>query len=153
MSDYSISQGSFTVERRFSAPPARVFQAWSEPEQMKIWAAPAEGWNFDIDSFDFQTGGETVMRFGPPGDVPYLDMGRYDDIVPNRRIVTAYAISKGDVRISSSVSCLEFLPDAGGTRLRITEIGAYLDGHDSVEIRKGGVSQQMDQLGRYIAAV
>ena len=153
MTDLSISHGTFTVERRFAAPVARLFRAWSVADEMKLWAAPAEGWTFDIDRFDFRLGGGAVVRFGPPGAVPYQDVTRYDDIVADRRIVTAYAVSQGSVRISSSVSCLEFALDAGGTHLRITELGAYLDGHDSVEIRKGGVAQQLQQLGRFIERV
>ena len=62
---------------------------------------------------------------------------------------TAYAVTQGPLRISSSVSSLEFTADAGGTHLRITELGVYLDGHDSVDIRKGGVAQQMQQLDRF----
>ena len=150
MTGLSISHGTFTVERRFAAPPDRLFRAWSVAEEKKLWAAPADGWRFDIDHFDFRLGGGAVIRFGPPGAMPYQDVTRYDDIVADRRIVTAYAITQGAVRISSSVSCLEFTPDAGGTHLRITELGAYLDGHDSVEGRKGGVTQQMQQLGRFI---
>ncbi len=147
----TISHGSFTVERRYAARPERVFKAWSDPDQMKQWAAPADDWAFDIDRFEFRVGGSSVCRFGPRGDEPYRDDGRYDDIVPNRRIVSAYAISKGDVRISSSVSSIEFLEDGTGTLLRVTEVGAYLDGQDSAKGRQGGVAQQLDQLSGYLA--
>ena len=149
MTGFSMSHGTFTLQRRFAAPVARVFRAWSVADELKLWAAPAEGWTFAIDDFDFRVGGGAVMRFGPPGAVPYQDVTRYDDIVADCRIVTAYAVTQGPLRISSSVSCLEFTADAGGTHLRITELGVYLDGHDSVDIRKAGVAQQMQQLDRF----
>ncbi len=152
MSAPKITCGSFTVDRQFAAPPSRVFQAWSRAEELKIWAAPAPGWGFDIRHFDFRIGGTAQVHFGPPGDAPYVDSTRYDDIIPDRRIVTAYAITKGEVRISSSISCLEFSADGAGTRLRITETGVFLDGQDSAEGRKGGVAQQMEQLALFIAA-
>jgi uncharacterized protein YndB with AHSA1/START domain len=152
MTDRTISHGTFTVERRFAARPERVFKAWSDPDQLKKWAAPADDWAFDIDRFEFRVGGTSVCRFGPQGDVPYQDSGRYDDIVPDRRIVSAYAISKGEVRISSSVSSMEFVPDGTGTLLRITEVGAYFDGQDSAKGRQGGVLHQLDQLSGFLMA-
>lgn len=150
--EHSLTHGSFTVSRRFDAPVPRVFLAWSCAEDLRLWAAPAEGWMFEIESFDFRINGAARMLFGPKGDVPYVDSSGYDDIVPNRRIVTAYSIAKGEVRISSSVSALEFAADGQGTLLRITEMGVYLDGHDSAAGRKGGVTQQLDQLGRFITS-
>ena len=150
MNDLNLSYGTFTVERRLQAPPTRVFRAWSRPEELQVWAAPAEGWTFDIAEFDFRLGGGALFRFGPPGEPPFVDLTRYDDIVTDRRIVTAYAISRGDVRISSSVSSLEFLADASGTLLRITETGVFLDGLETAKIREGGVRQQLEQLGRFL---
>lgn len=146
MTATGIIHGMFTVEHNFRAPPARVFRAWTSPEEMRLWAAPAEGWDFTVERFDFRPGGTAVLRFGPKGEEPFQDLTRFDDIRGQDRIVTAYAISRGDLRISSSVSSVEFLADGGGTRLRITESGAYLDGHDSPRIREGGVQQQVAQL-------
>lgn len=151
MTGFKISHGTFTVEHQFAASPARVFRAWSLPEELKAWAAPADDWTFDIDSFDFRLGGGAVCRFGPQGEAQYRDVSRYDDIVQDQRIVTAYSISKGDVRISSSVSSLEFKPHAGGTLLRITEMGAFLDGLETATTREGGVRQQIVQLDRFLA--
>lgn len=151
MTTRAVSHGMFTVERRYAAAPARVFRAWAEPEQIRQWAAPAEGWFFRIAAFDFRVGGSAVMEFGPQGDVLYTDSTRYDDILPDQRIVSAYAITKGGVRISSSVSSLEFLADGAGTLLRVTEVGAFLDGLDSAKGREGGVLQQVEQLAQFLA--
>lgn len=149
MTPQSISHGSFTVQRLYSVTPDRLWRAWTDPTQIRQWAAPAAGWTFDILDWQFQLGGISLCRFGPQGDVPYYDSGRFDDIVLHQRIVSAYAISKGDMRISSSVSSVEFIPDPAGTQLLITESGAFLDGHDSAEGRKGGVQQQLEQLHQF----
>ncbi len=129
-----------------------MFEAWSKPGQIRRWAAPAQGWQFDIADFDFRVGGGASFAFGPTGEVPYVDTTRYDDIVPDRRIVTAYAIAKGAMRISLSVSCLECVAQAGGTLLRVTETGVFLDGSETVATRKGGVAHQLSQLADYIGA-
>ena len=117
----SLTHGSFTVERRYDAPASRVFQAWSDPEQIREWAAPAEDWTFAHLKFDFQIGGIEVAEFGPAGAVPYRVTSRFDDIRANQRIVSAYSVAQGPTRISSSIMCVELLDEGTSTLLRITE--------------------------------
>ncbi len=33
---------SLTIKRRFNAPPAKVFAAWTDPEKVKRWMGPGE---------------------------------------------------------------------------------------------------------------
>lgn len=146
----SVAHGSFTVERHYAAAPPQVFRAWSDPEQITAWAAPSPGWSFAIRSFDFRVGGGDLQEFGPPGEVPFTIVSRFDDIIPDQRIIAAYAVARGETRISSSVTCIEFLPDGGGTLLRITEHGAFLDGHDTALGRRGGVEMQVGQLAVHL---
>jgi uncharacterized protein YndB with AHSA1/START domain len=147
----SITHGSFTVERRYDASAARVFKAWTDPEQIREWAAPADGWTFAHLQFDFQIGGADISEFGPKGDVPYRVTSRFDDIRTNERIVSAYAIAQGTTRISSSVMCLELIPEGATTLLKITEHGAFFDGLETAEIRKNGVLHQLAQLQAFLA--
>ena len=53
-------------------------------------------------------------------------------------------------RISVSVATTEMRPDGGGTRLLVTEYGAFLDGLDSSEQRHQGTEWIMDQLGAWL---
>ena len=71
----------------------------------------------------------------------------HQDIVPKERIVTTYEMHMGDARISVSLSTVEFKPDGAGTRLRYTEQGAFLDGHDTPEVREHGTRELLDALG------
>jgi len=148
---HSLTHGSFTLERRYEASPARVFAAWSDPDQIRQWAAPAPDWTFAHLAFDFRVGGAEISEFGPVGDVPYRVTARYDDIVPDTRIVSAYGIAQGDTRISSSIMCVELFAEGSSTVLRLTEHGAFFDGHDTAEVRKGGVLQQLAQLQAFLA--
>lgn len=146
MNQKSITHGSFTIERHYPVPPARVFRAWSEPDQLRQWSAPADDWDYDLLSFDFRVGGSDRQAFGPKGDVPYTVATRYDEILPDERIVFAYSVRKGEVRISSSVTSIELTADKGGTLLRMTEQGAFFDGMDDATGRKGGVLHTLGQL-------
>jgi hypothetical protein len=45
---------------------------------------------------------------------------------------------------------IEFLDTVGGTKLLLTEQGAFLDGFDSNEDRIEGASDMLDQLTRFL---
>lgn len=147
----TVVHGTFTLERTYPVPPSKVFKAWSDPKEIERWAAPSDDWVFECEQFDFRVGGADLSKFGPKGAEPYVSLARFDDIVTDRRIVSAYAISQGGTRVSSSVSTVEFEPQGDGTLLKITEQGAYFDGHDDPKTRRVGVLFQLNQLDSYFA--
>ena len=53
-------------------------------------------------------------------------------------------------RISVSVATLEFIPADNGTRLILTEQGAYLDGLDTSAQREEGTRGLLDALATYL---
>jgi uncharacterized protein YndB with AHSA1/START domain len=53
-------------------------------------------------------------------------------------------------RISVSVATLEFLAQGDGTRLLLTEQGAYLDGLDTCAQREEGTRGLLDALADYL---
>jgi hypothetical protein len=50
-------------------------------------------------------------------------------------------------RVSVSLATIGLEPDGGGTRLKLTEHGAFLDGHDSPASRAHGTGSLLDALG------
>ena len=71
---------------------------------------------------------------------------RYYDIVPNERIVYAYEMLLNDQRMSVSVATIEFKPEGKGTKMVMTEYGAYFDGLDTSAQRESGTTFMVDQL-------
>ena len=67
-------------------------------------------------------------------------------MVPNERIVYAYEMSLDDRKISVSLATIELAPTQTGTRLVLTEQGAFLDGNDDGS-RERGTNYLLDQLG------
>ena len=51
MSTQTATKPSLTLKRRFNAPPAKVFAAWTDPEKMKHWMGPegVQGISCEID--------------------------------------------------------------------------------------------------------
>ncbi|MFN4211146.1 MAG: SRPBCC domain-containing protein, partial [Devosia sp.] len=75
----------------------------------------------------------------------------YQDIVPNQRIVYSYDMELDDVRISVSLASFELVGDGDYTTLKLTEMGAYLDGFsDGNDIRRQGTEILLDQLGQHL---
>jgi uncharacterized protein YndB with AHSA1/START domain len=80
-------------------------------------------------------------------DGPVTDFeARYFDVVPNERIVYAYQMHLDERKISVSLATIEFKPAGSGTRLVLTEQGAFLDGYDDAGKRETGSGVLMDQL-------
>ncbi|MBN9541321.1 MAG: SRPBCC domain-containing protein, partial [Alphaproteobacteria bacterium] len=74
----------------------------------------------------------------------------YWDIVPGERIVFSYDMHLDARRISVSLSTIEFFAEAGGTRMRFTEQGVFLDGYDDVAGREEGTRIGLDNLERVL---
>jgi uncharacterized protein YndB with AHSA1/START domain len=70
----------------------------------------------------------------------------YRDIVPNERIVHVDDMVLDGRKISVSLATIEIRPEGPGTRMIVTEHGAFLNGHDDAGSRERGTKAQMDQL-------
>jgi uncharacterized protein YndB with AHSA1/START domain len=152
MTSRSTVHDTFSIDRHFDAKPARVFQAFADPAAKALWfAGPPEAKQEDV-SFDFREGGrETMVTVMADGN-RFGYYATYTDIVPDERIVYTYEMSMDGKRISVSVATVEIQAGAsGGTDLRVTEHGVYLDGLDQPEFRKQGSEQLIDALGVSLA--
>ncbi|MBV9384593.1 MAG: SRPBCC family protein [Streptosporangiaceae bacterium] len=142
MSDHCVAHATFSLERTYSAAPARVFAAWAEPAAKARWfAGPDSGHRLD-----FRVGGREVAQ-GANSDGDLLTFeSAYHDIVPSARIVYSSTLSVRDKVATVSVTTVEFSPAGDGTRLLLTEQGTYLDGLEDPSWREQGTSQQLDAL-------
>jgi uncharacterized protein YndB with AHSA1/START domain len=146
----SVVHDSFTLERTYPASPARVFAAWTNLEAKSQWFGnDPELEAVGEQSLDFRPGGREHFTAKAGGSVYDFD-ATYYDIVPDERIVWAYDMHMDGRRISVSLSTVELAPVAGGTTLRMTEYGAFLDGLDTNEARQEGTSQFLQSLADYL---
>ena len=153
-----VTHATFTLERLYPVPPARVFAAWADPAAKARWFATAGGEH----ELDFRVGGREVNR-GRRGDGPLLKFeSHYQDIVQDERIVyvstlhseqTLATLSLTTVSLTS-VSPTTVSPTTGepgradgGTRLILTEQGTYLDGHEDPAGRERGTADWLAALG------
>ena len=138
---------TFSVERAYPAPPARVFAAFADPETKRRWCAEGPGSEVDEFALDFRVGGFERTRFRFVGGAPVRNDTLFLDIVPDERIVFAYALTAEEVRTSAALTTVELAADGGGTRLLLTEQVAFLDGVDGTASRRSGWGALLDRLG------
>jgi len=142
----SVVHASFTINRSFDAAPARVFAAFADPALKDLWFFGPSEWGPPERTSDFRIGGVETSRTGPKGGPMHIFRAVYQDIVPDERIVYSYEMHLGERRISVSLATIELFADGRGTRLKLTEQGAFLDGYVDVASREHGTRALMEQL-------
>ena len=147
----TVQHATFVIERVFDAPPEAVFHAFSDDSARQRWFTTSNDWPIQEYRYDFRVGGREHGRFSPDGKTMILNDATYQDIVPGRRIVSAYTMTVNGKRISVSLATTEFLAEGSGTRLVYTEQGAYLDDLDQARSREQGCAALFDSLGREVA--
>ena len=147
----SAVHDTFTLDRHYDAAPARVFQAFADPDAKTHWFHPPAGARQEDTTFDFREGGrETAVTVFDSGE-RYGFYALYQDIVPSERIVYSYEMTMNGQRISVSVATIQLSPGAGGgTDLVLTEQGVYLDGLDQPKFRVAGTEDLLTQLGEWL---
>ena len=146
--DRYVTHATFSLERIYPVPPARVFAAWADPAAKARWFAPGTAAGHQL---DFRAGGREVNHFRAEGGPALTFESFYRDIVPDQRIIYSSTLSAGNDVVTVSVttvelSTVELGPDHGNTRLVLTEQGTFLDGREEPDWRKRGTGDWLDAL-------
>jgi len=139
---FTIDEATHTLRfvRDLDAPPARVFAAWTEPEQVALWW-DATGAKLGACEIDLRPGG--AFRFAPSHhpDKPFT--GVYREIAPPTLLVFEANGATGKVMLSER---------AGGTRM-IVEIACRSRDHLAQFVELGvaaGTSRTLDNLASHL---
>jgi uncharacterized protein YndB with AHSA1/START domain len=130
---------TFTIETELAAPPARVWQVWSDPRQLERWWGPPT-WPATFEEHDFRVGGGArYYMTGPEGeksrgwwrflalDEPYGlefedgfcdESGEPNDAMPTVRGVVTLQESAAGTRMT----VVSYFPDTEGMK-KLVEMG------------------------------
>jgi uncharacterized protein YndB with AHSA1/START domain len=129
----------FTVDHTLDAPAARVFEAWTKPELMKQWWAPASfGISFVSCEIDARTGGSYRFVFShPEAKQPMAFFGKYLEVIPNGRLVW----TNDEEGPAGAVTTVTFEERDGKTLLTLHDLTGS----------PGGFDAQFEQLDALLA--
>jgi uncharacterized protein YndB with AHSA1/START domain len=147
----TVIHSTFQLERKLKASPERVFAAFADEATKRRWSYGGGTHALEQYSLDFKPGGRerAQMKMGPGTPVAGKTLVNdviYEDIVPSRRIVTAYRMSMDGTPFSASLATIELIPNGTGTDLLFTHQGAYFENADGPEMRKGGWESLLNKL-------
>ena len=138
---------SLTIKRRFNAPPAKVFAAWTDPEKVKRWMGPGEIKTVRAEN-DLRVGGRYHIGMLTPAGEAHDVSGVYREIVPNQKLVYSWAWKSTPER--ESLVTVTFKEEGGGTLLTLTHEQFFDEAaRDSHE---GGWNGALVKLEKYLAA-
>ena len=134
---------TLVMTRRFDAPRARVFEAWTRAEHVRHWWDPA-GQPLEACEIDLKPNGR--FRWVNRG---HAFTGTYREIVPPERLVFFSGDSPSD---PDSVSTLRFVEKAGMTELTITIECRTVEARDAL-LKMGidaGTARTLANLAGYL---
>jgi uncharacterized protein YndB with AHSA1/START domain len=144
----SAVHAAFDLERVYDAPVARVWRALTEEKAKRQWFAGTPGrWQELERRMDVRVGGSERLKGRWESGVVSTFDATYFDVIPDERLVYAYEMHLDDKKISVSLATIELKGAGGKTTLKLTEQGAFLDGHDDASSRAQGTAFLLDALG------
>jgi uncharacterized protein YndB with AHSA1/START domain len=144
----SVVHGTFHLERRYDAPVTRVWRALTDQAAKAKWFGPqSDEYELLERRMDVRPGGHERVRGRWANSVVTDFDAVYHDVVPDHRLVYSYVMHLDAKKISASLATVELAEDDGGTKLAITEQGAFLDGYDDAGSREHGTRLQLEMLG------
>ncbi|HET9721555.1 MAG TPA: SRPBCC domain-containing protein [Candidatus Saccharimonadales bacterium] len=147
-------------ERTYDAPVEKVWQAWTDPEELKQWWGP-DNVTIPECEVELEVGGrfyivmQATEAMGEYAGTRWPLEGRITELEPNKKLVySANAWTEGDIEGTTldQVQEITFAEDNGKTKMKLkvtlNKIGPKAG--MAVEGMKWGFTQQFDKLDKYL---
>jgi uncharacterized protein YndB with AHSA1/START domain len=155
MTNNSNSQ-ELVIERRFDAPRQKVWQAWTDPEQVKCWWGP-KSFTAPFIEMDFRVGGKYLFCMRSPEGLDFWSTGTYREIIPLEKIVAtdSFADEKGNIVPASNygmsgdwplelIMTVTFEELGNQTKMTLKHVG--LPAGENRDMAKEGWNESFDKL-------
>lgn len=141
------------ISRVISAPPERVFEAFTEVRHLSRWWGP-EGFTTTTRFFEFRVGGEWDFVMHGPDGTDYQEWISWTEIAPPERIEFLHGEVRGDPNAFGSI--LTFAPDGEATLLEMRTVFPTKEMRDeAVEKYRAveGGQQTLSNLATYVTEI
>ncbi|WP_417718540.1 SRPBCC domain-containing protein [Salipiger sp.] len=148
----TICHTDFTIVRQLKTSPRHAFRFWSDAALKARWNDCHTDWTVLSEGFDFRVGGGEHKHWRMPDGEELAVTLHYLDILPDERLLYAYQMTHGGVRLSGSLVTVTFAAADGGTRMDYTEQAALLVGGSEARApRLAGTGEGLDRLAALAA--
>jgi predicted dithiol-disulfide oxidoreductase (DUF899 family)/uncharacterized protein YndB with AHSA1/START domain len=106
------------VRRTFDASPARLFHAWTTPEDLKRWYAPND-LTVALAQVDLRVGGQYRIHMRKPDGTEHRVTGRYEVIEPPHKLAFTWQW-EGEGDPAETLVTVDFQARGTGTELVLT---------------------------------
>jgi uncharacterized protein YndB with AHSA1/START domain len=137
---------SLTIKRRFNAPVAKVYAAWTDPEKVKRWMGPGEVKTVRAEN-DVRVGGRFRIIMVTPSGEEHDVSGVYREVIENEKLVYTWAWKSTPER--ESLVTATFKNDNGGTLF--TLIHEQFFDEAARDSHNGGWNGALDKLEKYLS--
>jgi uncharacterized protein YndB with AHSA1/START domain len=130
-----------TVESIVKAPVAKVWSAYTTPDDITQWNTASDDWQTTKSTVDLRVGGAFTSRMeAKDGSFGFDFAGTYTKIVPTELIEYSFGDRTGTV---------EFIAGAHGVRVRVT---FDAESENSVEQQRQGWQAILNNFAKHVEA-
>ncbi len=136
------------IKRVIQAPRARVYQAWTDPAQLREWFAP-EGVRTRSIAADVRVGGKYRWDLITEQGENWAAFGEYRELVPEKKIVFTWQWDDDQAwENHTSIVTVELFDSRGGTELRLTH--EQLPSEESRDRHSEGWNSLLNRLEQFL---
>lgn len=139
------------VQRRFAAPPERVFDAWTNADVLRDWWSAMPNMSPGTIDVDLREGGRYRMEMVADDGAVHTAVGEYREIHRPERIVCTWSWEGNDAAMSGSADTLvevDFARDGDGTLVTLTHSGFGSD--EIAGLHEHGWNGTLAQLAQHL---
>lgn len=109
---------SLRLTRLFNAPRTRVFQAWTDPEDLKKWWQLGHGWKLTVADVDLRVGGKYRIGLTSTDNASRHEVtGTFREISAPERLVYTWNTENSGSKSEESLVTVEFLERGAATEV------------------------------------
>lgn len=148
--EQASEETTLRLTRTFAASRDEVFRAWTDPQALKQWWVPADGFSVPRAEIDLRVGGAYRVTMRNPRGETFLLVGTYREVRPPERLVYTWRWEETEMNVGETLVTVEFRKRGSSTEVAITHSlfpnGELRDRHDK------GWSGCLDRLVRMVGA-
>jgi uncharacterized protein YndB with AHSA1/START domain len=143
------SSNQISISKDFNVPVEVVYQAWTQPEQLKQWWKPMNSQLLEVTN-ELQPGGAIEYRFSREGAKDLVIRGNYKEVAENSKLVYTWKwdLTEAGIEPSEYILTLNFIKQDSGSRLEIQQDST--EEQEAIQPHKEGWSQALDALADFL---